>query len=405
MGKIGINLVAKFVKASVITIYIFAFALLQISSSAYAEDLGLNAESNCKVIHTSPNVKYIPVNVIKEYIDFFIYQQTDVPGIMIGIVHEDEQAVISCGTIDKDENLMPNMQTIWPIGSVSKVLTTHILADMVNAGKVTISTEIDDLLDIKKNSHITLLHLATHSSGFPRQLPTLPENSDYQTNLPYNMEQFKEWYKSAKLEHKPGEHYQYSNVGFGLLGQLLAKVDGGSYEDLIKKEFRDKLAMKNTTTELNQSQLKRKVESYWLNSDEIKQDWDFNFERPSGGIYSTMEDLLIFLNYSLGNTHQHQSLKNNLITQASYITQNGFDNPLEFGNDSMALAWTVEYPSTGMPQILTKSGWVNGVNCYITMAPNKNKGLISFTNKPNLNITSDLKRIMAMIAENDLKQK
>jgi len=354
------------------------------------------ANHNCKTIYKK-NIKNLPVSEIQRFIDLHIFQSGDSPGIMIGVVSNNEKAVFACGSIEKDKKIAPNMQTIWPVGSVSKVMTSLIFANMINKGDVKLNDNINTLLNINIDNNITLLNLATHSSGFPRQLPTISDIDDYQVNYPYNTNKFKLWYKTAKLKYLPGTHYQYSNVGYGLLGQILANVKNTTFENLVKTTYTEGLNMIDTTVSLSKDQQQRKVKSYWLNGDQIKKDWVFNFEQPSGGIYSTMQDMLIFLDYELGNINKNKSIPNNYITHAAYIPQNSFDNPLIFGNDAMALGWEVNYPAAGIPQILRKNGWVNGVNCFVQLAPTENIALISFSNKPNMNIFTDLNRIIATI--------
>ncbi|KTD01451.1 serine hydrolase [Legionella feeleii] len=350
----------------------------------------------CQVIEQQ-NIKTLPLAVMTSYVQTFIFEQSSVPALMIGIISGNERAVISCGETVKNNGQRPRMNTVWPIGSVSKVFTTQMLAKMVNQGVVRLNTPIDSLLNgTGKQIHpITLLDLATHSSGFPRQLPTLPQDNDYQTNYPYDMPQFISWYESYKPTYAPGSHYLYSNVAFGLLGQLLAKEMHTNYGNLLQLLISKPLELVDTTVTLSPEQTKRKVASYWLNGDLIKKDWEFRFEQPSGGIYSTMADLLKFTRYQLSKSPA--ALQDTILAQASYVYQSQFDNPLDFGKDAMALGWTVDFPAQGLPVQLTKNGWVNGVTSHIQLTPSAEIGVISFTNKPYLNINFDLKKLAGMI--------
>ncbi|QDQ39256.1 serine hydrolase [Legionella geestiana] len=360
--------------------------------------MGLSAVSlsatskDCKVI-AGYNSKSLPLEALRDEIQTLVFEASGVPGLMIGIVSEDETAIISCGETAIGNGQRPAADTVWPIGSVSKVFTTQIFADMVNKGEVGINTPVYTLLKTARpeGQPVTLLNLATHSSGFPRQLPTLPANDDYQTNLPYDMSNFMAWFSTFAPATAPGTHYEYSNVAFGLLGQLLGKIDNSSYASVLQKRLITPLELTDTTLAPTKEQQTRLVKSYWLNGDLIKKDWQFDFEQPSGGIYSSMRDLLKFARYSLGKTPE--SALNTVLTQASYRYQADFDNPLAFGHDAMALGWIVDFPSQNLPLVLTKSGWVNGVNCYVKLLPNANLALVSLSNKPYLNIDTDLRRM------------
>ncbi len=350
----------------------------------------------CEVIEKQ-NIKTLPLEEITGYVNSFVFQQSGVPGLMIGIISGDEKAVISCGETVRGNNKRPQMDTIWSIGSVSKVFTTQMLAALVNKGVVRLNTTLDDLIGgpKKQGTPITLLDLATHTSGFPRMLPTIPDSDDYQVNTPYTMENFLSWYQNFNLQFKPGTHYQYSNVGFGVLGQLLAKKMNTDYSGLLDTLVSKPLGLKDTAITLSKEQKEREVASYWMNDDLIKKDWDMGFEVPSGGIYSSMADLLKFTEFQLGQTAN--SLRNNQIAHASYIYQYQLDNPLSLGSDAMSLGWNVYYPSHGIPLQLEKNGWVNGVNTYVQLTPTQHIGLVSLTNKPFLAINSDLRSIVGMI--------
>lgn len=65
-----------------------------------------------------------------------MYEQSGVPGLMLGIVADQQQAMISCGEAAKGSGKRPDRETIWPIGSVSKVITTNILAQMIRSNDV-----------------------------------------------------------------------------------------------------------------------------------------------------------------------------------------------------------------------------------------------------------------------------
>lgn len=261
------------------------------------------------------------------------------------------------------------MNTIWSIGSVSKVFTTQILGELVTQGVVKLTTTVDELLnnEVNHDTPITLLDLATHTSGFPNLLPTMPNNEDYQVNNPYKMDDFVRWYTSYIGETKPGTHYQYSNVGYGILGQLLAKKMNLDFNTLLHQLISQPLGMNDTTLTLTKEQKKGEVASYWLNGDLILKDWDMGFETPSGGIYSSMNDMIKFTQYHLNQTDSARI--NNQITHASYVYQYQLDNPLGFDSDAMALGWSVDYPTHGIPLQLMKNGWVNGVNTYVKLTP------------------------------------
>ena len=122
--------------------------------------------------------------------------------------------------------------------------------------------------------------------------------------------------------------------------------------------------MHNTTVMPNAAQKAREAKSYWMNGDLIKNDWQFKFDRPSGGVYSTGNDLLKFLQYSL-NLSSVKSAVANQLAQASYVHRQNLINKITFADSAIALASAVDEPNNGLPLLLHKKGWVSGFNTYV----------------------------------------
>ena len=170
-------------------------------------------------------------------------------GLVIGVLQRGNRYVQGFGRVNSTSTNPPNGETIFEIGSVTKVFTGITLARMANAGLVKLDDPIarhlpGEVVCPKKNNHqITLLHLATHTSGLPR----LPDNfnatvKDEQN--PYVTYKASDLYKdlaTAKLSCEPGSKSDYSNYGFGLLGHILELASHKSYEEAVKEaEFRDR---------------------------------------------------------------------------------------------------------------------------------------------------------------------
>ncbi len=121
--------------------------------------------------------------------------------------------------------------TIFEIGSITKIFTTLILMDMVANGEVVLDEPVETYLPSVKipelnGKKITLRHLATHYSG----LPSLPDNFNPKNPMnPYEdftSEDLYHFLNHYNLKRAPGEQFEYSNVGLGLLGHILGKRAG-----------------------------------------------------------------------------------------------------------------------------------------------------------------------------------
>ena len=143
---------------------------------------------------------------------------------------------------------LPDGETIFEIGSVTKVFTALLLSDMALRGEVKLNDPISKYLPAtvhvptRNGKQITLLDLATHYSGLPR----MPNNY----NREYSVEQMYDFLSNYTLTRDPGAKYDYSNFGAGLLGQLLAVRAGTDYETLLHDRITEPLGMNHTAMRL-----------------------------------------------------------------------------------------------------------------------------------------------------------
>jgi CubicO group peptidase (beta-lactamase class C family) len=187
-------------------------------------------------------------------------------------------------------------ERVYEIGSVTKVFTGALLADLVIQGKARLEETVPALQAPGIEPPISLLHLVTHTSGLPRLPPNLDLSRESRAN-PYAR------YVSADLERCLSEppterghvgRYAYSNLGMGLLGELLAARWGLSYEEAVVTRLCLPLGMTDTRMTLTPDQERRRVRgcSPWGRSVSA---WDFRALSGAGGLRSTGNDLLKFL--------------------------------------------------------------------------------------------------------------
>lgn len=189
-----------------------------------------------------------------------------------------------------------NSNSLFEIGSITKIFTTTLLANFILAHKIKLNDEIQDYLNFTlKNNQITVLQLANHTSGLPR----LPSNLDLdavdQSNpyKNYTVDDLKKYLtEELALNHAPGSTYDYSNIGVGLLGYLLENVTDTTYEELLQKYIFSKYKMNNTTTDTNRIKLKL-VNGLDSNGNKTS-NWSLNALVGAGGILSNIEDLSKF---------------------------------------------------------------------------------------------------------------
>jgi D-alanyl-D-alanine-carboxypeptidase/D-alanyl-D-alanine-endopeptidase len=226
-------------------------------------------------------------------------------GIVVGLVDERGASVISFGRVDGDKSVELDGDTLFEIGSVTKTFTAILLQDMVDRGEMRLKDPARAYLPTSvklpsyRGKEITLLDLATQTSGLPRE----PDNLDPKTwkdpLADYSLERFYDFLSRAKLEREPGSSYEYSNVGFALLGHLLALKAGCEYESLLLKRICDPLKMESTRAVLSPESKRRSAVGHdWY--DRPINDLNFQVMFGNGAIHSSANDMLKFLAANLG---------------------------------------------------------------------------------------------------------
>jgi CubicO group peptidase (beta-lactamase class C family) len=235
-------------------------------------------------------------------------QRAEVVGMSVGVAQDDAVLLKGYGRIRHDREVRPGADTVYEIGSVSKVFTGVLLAILVLDGTVRLDQPVQELLpDTVKvpafdGRRITLLDLTTHTAALPR-MPTNFAPADL-TNpyADYSVERMYAFVSAWKLPYAPGTKYLYSNLGAGFLGHALALRAQKSYEDLLIARIARPLGMKSTRITLTKEMRRRLAAPHdrWL---KLAHAWDIPTLAGAGGIRSTARDMLTFLRANLVRKH------------------------------------------------------------------------------------------------------
>ena len=193
---------------------------------------------------------------------------------------------------------VPPEKIIFEIGSISKVFTGLLLAQAISEKKVKLDTTLRELMPAsqtfadEKTAGITLEQLATHSSGLPR-MPELPPKADPGDPFAtYDRAMLDATIASMKLDHAPPFAFSYSNLGVGLLGDLLSRLYGKPWEDLVRERIIGPLGMKDTGVTMNEEQTRRLAPPN--TGDRPAKPLHLIALAGAGSLRSTTHDMLIF---------------------------------------------------------------------------------------------------------------
>ena len=202
-----------------------------------------------------------------------------------------------------------NKKSVFEIGSISKVFTSTILANFVIDEKINLNDNINGYLktSFNNNTEISFINLANHTSGLPR----LPSNLDLTKVNPENpykeyKEKGLEEYLTKHLELLNKEKYQYSNLGAGLLGYTLSKIENTTYENLLQNKIFSKFNMYNSTSDINK--IKGNLVKGLNNEGNDVPNWEFSVLAGAGAIFSTVEDLSQFAISQFDNSNKELKL-------------------------------------------------------------------------------------------------
>ena len=264
--------------------------------------------------------------------------------------------------------------TVFEIGSITKVFTGILLAEAIKRGEVELDGPISKYLPntvktpTRNGKEITLLDLTTHTSGLP-SLPTnfKPANND-NPYADYTVQQMYDFLSGYTLTRDIGATYSYSNLGVGLLGHILALRAGMSYEDLVRKRILDPLGMKDTTIVLSPAMRARTAQGFTADGDPASL-WDLPTFAGAGAIRSTAKDMAKFISANMHLT------KTDLagVIDVSHKPQRDASAKMK-----VALGWHILAGSTG--DIIWHNGGTGGFRTFAGFSPSLKRGIVVLSN-------------------------
>ncbi len=229
------------------------------------------------------------------------------PGLIVVLVDEQGETFLPYGKLRAD-GAPVDADTIFEIGSVTKVFTGLLLAQMVGDGRARLDKPVSVMLPpgtkvpTKDGREITLVELTTHRSG----LPSLPDDFSStdaadaaRSYASYDAKRLYAFLARHVLEHAPGEHHAYSNLGVALLGHALSLHAGRSYERLVLDGIARPLGMTSTWFAVPADARARFAQGH-DDGGLPAPEWRFDVLAPAGALRSTARDLARFVRAQLG---------------------------------------------------------------------------------------------------------
>lgn len=337
-----------------------------------------------------------------------LFLNSGAPGLIIAVVQGDDSVIQAYGETAPGNDTEPDARSIFRIASVSKVFAGDLLAALAAKGKLKLTDPLQKYAPegakVEVNGRpITLLDLATHSAGLPRELP----NPDTKiTNNPFeafDRDYYWKWMSSNQPAYAPGTTTIYSNLGYGLLGDALAKAGGADYSTVLANEVLKPAGLTETTNVLSDEQKKRLMTGL----DPLDKP-DANSPVPdimyaSAGIYTSAEDMVRWMRWHLDGASQLR--EDALLDHTLWLPYDGLKHVVGTevtAGDGMGLGWVATLPSNQTPFLLGKSGGLGGFMSYVVLSPNRKLGIFVVASRVNFamfeNIHSQVRELAAELA-------
>ena len=295
--------------------------------------------------------------------------------LAIGVFNTGKTSSYYYGETEAGNKRLPDENTLFEIGSISKTFTATLLAYLVKTEQVGIDDPITNYLpdSVAANpdlQRITLKHLANHTSGLPR----MPSNIDA-TSAAHPLDPYKDYtkdhlydfLKSYKADIPPDSAYEYSNLGYGLLGDILSTRYGKPYNEMVQEIICHPLGLGNTTEYPSpDSQYVAKV--YNEKGQETPL-WTFDAFAAHGSLKSTVHDLLAYAkaHFKLPETDLEHALART--RQFTYF------NPPD---TDIGLAWHMNL--VGDELVYWHNGGTFGSSSYMALTPDRKIAIVVLSN-------------------------
>jgi D-alanyl-D-alanine-carboxypeptidase/D-alanyl-D-alanine-endopeptidase len=345
---------------------------------------------------------------IKDRLNALVDSNRTKAAIVIGIVDPNGTQFYSNGKISNTNNTNVDQNTIFAIGSNTKVFTTVLLAEMVEEGLIKLNDPIDKYLPPNvtipqyKGHKITIEDLATHTSGLPEfpsnycpsfaisNAQSLEDKVQHVRNLMsctknFTIGQLYQSLSNTTLTREPGSKYEYSTFGTGLLGRILTlKSNMSSYDELLTERILNVLGMNSTSIYLSDEQKSRLAIGH-LSGRELPL---FNISNPlvpGGGLYSSADDLLKFISANIGliKTKLDSAMQTSHLIRHSTgflipnnIAVSGKNGDIEL---YIGLGWLVT-TNLGNEIIWHNGGTIGGYNAFMGFNPDTKRGIVVLCN-------------------------
>jgi len=321
-------------------------------------------------------------------------QKNHIPGVAVELYIDGHPYSFYFGYANRDKKKPVTAHTIFEVGSISKVMTSLLLAQEIDAAKMQLSDSIIKFIPTLPNSYedITLQNLATHTSGLPFNIP---ESVTTRLSLEKYLHAFPPSYTAD-------DEWIYSNVGIGMLGYSLEKVTHQDFNQLYLKRIAKPLGMQPLGLMVSRRYQKNYAQGYDEDAQPVKPE-QLTLFSSAGGIKASADDMRRFLSAAIGLPGTPERIFYPMrLTQVAYVelpdkmqglgwevnatdrVNDLIQKPAAISLKPIEVTEIFDQPVFDGNLLIDKTGTTNGFRAYIALIPNRKSGIVILTNKRSI---------------------
>lgn len=298
-------------------------------------------------------------------------------GMAACVVSPDRTAFVACGRERVDDARPVTADTVFEIGSITKVFTALLLAEMARRGELGFDDPAaqhlpDFRLPAFAGRQITLADLATHTAGLPRfpPFPGVPLSPAWIESMArFSLAEFKVWLAEFQPQRPAGTAWEYSNAGYALLGMALAHRGGRSYEDLLQSRIIDPIGLRDTAFQPTAAMGQRLAAGHDTALHPLLP-FDLGIFTAAGALRSTPRDLARLAAAILPGSGARAARENQLLLSVR--------RPAPAIGGAQALGWEVLEAPGGA--FVSKDGVTLGQAASMVFDPGARAAIVTFSN-------------------------
>jgi CubicO group peptidase (beta-lactamase class C family) len=289
------------------------------------------------------------------------------------------------GFADIKNKIPATPDTKFRIGSVTKQFTAAAILKLQESNLISVNDKLSKFIpDFPRGDEVTIHQLLTHISG----IHSYTNKHDFTETVinPITPDSLVNLIKKDPYDFNPGEQFSYNNSGYFLLGYIISKVSGQTYDEYLKTTFFDPLGMNNTGIHYAGIKLSNEAKGYNNNGSKYIEtmNWNMSWAGAAGAIYSTVDDLLKWNQALYGGKVLNEKSMKAALTTVTLTTGNPLPMQYAYG--------LVHSYYRGQP-IISHGGGLHGFITQLAYFPKEKLSVVMFSNADNPEVNFDPNKI------------